>query len=99
MEKSVKNTLYKDYQSLIERHKSEVKKSLADYLHISKVGIDEILSAIQCRCFETGTILVKPGQVSYDCCLILKGCVRQYHLQDGVEKTTFFLTPLIDESQ
>jgi signal-transduction protein with cAMP-binding, CBS, and nucleotidyltransferase domain len=84
--------LFKKHQSLIDRHKGEMKKSLSEYLQISEEGIEEIFSAIHFKCYEEGTVLVQSGEVSNDCCLILKGCVRQYHLQEGDEITTFFFT-------
>ncbi len=84
--------VFKEHQSLIARHKKEMKNSLAEYLQISEEGIEEIFSAIHFKSYKSGTVLVEPGEVFNDCCLILKGCVRQYHLQDGEEKTTFFFT-------
>ncbi len=39
-----------------------------------------------------GTFLLKEGQVASHCYFILKGCVREYHLKDGEEKTTNFHT-------
>lgn len=76
----------------MSRYKKEMKNSLAAYLQISEEGIEEIFSAIHFKSYPKGTFLVEPGEVFNDCCLILKGCVRQYHLQDGEEKTTFFFT-------
>jgi len=84
--------LFKKHESLIARHKKEMKNSLAEYLQISEEGIEEIFNSIHFKCYKGGAVLVEPGEVFNDCCLILKGCVRQYHLQDGEEKTTFFYT-------
>jgi len=92
MENSGQKNICKEHQSLIDRHKREMKKSLAEYLQINDEGIEEIFSAIHFKCYEGGTVLVKPGEVSNDCCLILKGCVRQYHFHDEDEITTFFFT-------
>lgn len=92
METSTQKDLYKKHQSLIDRHKREMKKSLSEYLQINDEGIEEIFSAIHFKCYEGSAVLVEPGEVYNDCCLILKGCVRQYHLHDGEEKTTFFFT-------
>lgn len=41
--------------------------------------------------FKKGTILLKEGQISNTCFFNFKGCVRQYYLVNGEEKTTFFL--------
>ena len=40
--------------------------------------------------FKKGTILLKEGQVSKECYSVLKGCIRQYYIIDGDEKTTAF---------
>lgn len=47
---------------------------------------------IQIKTFKKGTYLVREGQVANKCFFVLKGCVRQYYLRDGEEKTTFFYT-------
>jgi len=41
---------------------------------------------------KKGTLLLKEGDFFSSCFYILKGCVRQYYLVDGEEKTTFFYT-------
>lgn len=44
------------------------------------------------RTFKKGDFLLKEGQVSVDTYFILEGCVREYILMDGEEKTTNFFT-------
>lgn len=39
-----------------------------------------------------GTILLKEGQIQHECYFVLKGLVRQYHIEKGVERTTEFYT-------
>lgn len=39
-----------------------------------------------------GSILLEEGQVSTECYFILEGCVREYYIVDGEEKTTGFFT-------
>ncbi len=41
---------------------------------------------------KKGDILLKEGQVATKCYLVLEGCIREYHLKDGVEKSTNFFT-------
>lgn len=52
-------------------------------------GIEE---AMLIKTFEKGTILLKEGQKSIDTYFVLGGCIREYILTDGVEKTTNFFT-------
>ncbi len=42
--------------------------------------------------FEKGTVLLREGQISPQCYLVLEGCIREYSLKDGEEKTTAFYT-------
>lgn len=42
--------------------------------------------------FKKGTILLAEGEISKSCYFVLRGCVREYYLKDGEEKTTAFYT-------
>ncbi len=44
------------------------------------------------RSYEKGTVLLEQGQIAQECYFVLEGCVRQYHIEEGTEKTTFFYT-------
>lgn len=48
--------------------------------------------AMSPKTFKKGTILLKEGQISIDTYFVLEGCIRQYILADGNEKTTDFFT-------
>lgn len=47
---------------------------------------------IPVREYKKGDILVSEGDVPPECYFVLQGCVRQYYLIDGDEKTTAFFT-------
>lgn len=51
-----------------------------------------IAGAIPVEWLKKGTILLKEGEISRTCYFVLKGCVRQYHMVDGEERTTAFFT-------
>ena len=42
--------------------------------------------------YPKGTVLLKEGQVSMEAYFVLEGCVRQYYIVDGDEKTNNFFT-------
>lgn len=44
------------------------------------------------RTFKKGTVLLKEGQIAKECYFVLKGCVRQYYVVEGEEKTANFFT-------
>jgi CRP-like cAMP-binding protein len=51
-----------------------------------------IADQIVVRSFKKGDVLVHEGEVVTQCYFVLKGCLRQFRLLDGIEKTTEFYT-------
>ncbi|MGY5355568.1 Crp/Fnr family transcriptional regulator [Wenyingzhuangia sp. IMCC45467] len=41
---------------------------------------------------KKGEILLREGEVSGECYAVVKGCIREYIIKDGVEKTISFFT-------
>lgn len=54
--------------------------------------ITELAGQITVHQIKKDTILVHQGKVCRLCYFVLKGCLRQYTLEDGVEKTIAFYT-------
>lgn len=70
----------------------EIVKFIAGYISLSKEEMECIEALELIRKYRKGSILLKPGEVSDSCFLVLKGCVKSYFEQDGEEKITgFFL--------
>lgn len=73
-----------------------MRTELLDF--VSKFGLltpaeaAEIARHIPVRAVKKGTYLLREGEVAQACYFVLKGCVRQYRLLDGIEKTTAFFT-------
>ncbi len=59
---------------------------------LSTEEADVISKSMIVREFKRGTVLLKEGQLSVDTYFILEGCIREYILIDGEEKTTNFFT-------
>lgn len=53
---------------------------------------EAIAATMDIQFFKKGTILLKEGQISTEAYFVLEGCVRQYYLVDGEEKTNNFFT-------
>mgnify|MGYP000147077011 CR=1 FL=1 len=51
-----------------------------------------ILDSTKIRSYKKGDVVLREGQVSKECYFILQGCVREYYLVDGEEKSTAFYT-------
>ncbi|MCU0326505.1 MAG: cyclic nucleotide-binding domain-containing protein [Spirosomaceae bacterium] len=72
--------------------KTEILAYFSENWSGSKDELAEVIDALNIKTIKKGTILVQEGAVSTLCYYILKGCVRQYILEDGIEKTTAFYT-------
>jgi CRP-like cAMP-binding protein len=57
---------------------------------LTEVEAQTILDGMVVRTFPKGTVLLEAGQVSREIYFILQGCVRQYYMVDGEEKTSNF---------
>ena len=67
---------------------------ISKYISLTEDEKNAILSMDIFRSTKKGTILLKEGQKSQDCYLVLKGCLRKYYIIDGEEKTTAFFTEM-----
>jgi CRP-like cAMP-binding protein len=70
----------------------EIIKFISQFVRLSETEAEALLDTLDIRVFKKGDFLLKEGQVKDLCCFVLKGCVRQYYLVDGEEKTTNFYT-------
>lgn len=59
---------------------------------LSKEESEGIAESMRTKTFKRGEYLLKEGQISASTYFILEGCVREYILTDGEEKTTNFFT-------
>lgn len=72
--------------------KKEIKKCFADVGALSKEEIDDAMQLISIESFDRDALIVQEGEVSAKSYSVVSGCIRQYYLVDGEEKTTFFYT-------
>ncbi len=59
---------------------------------LSKEEIEGIVATMTIREYKKGTVLLKEGQISTEAYFVLDGCVRQFYVVDGEEKTSNFFT-------
>lgn len=69
---------------------SKLTDYFSRFASLSKEETSAIQESCNIRTFPKGTILLKEGQVSTECYFVLKGCVRQYYVVNGEEKTSGF---------
>ncbi len=72
------------------KHENELVTYISKYITLNEEETQAVIDEIPIRTFKKGTILLKAGEFSTACYFNLKGLVRQYHIIDGEEKTTFF---------
>lgn len=70
----------------------EITQYISQFMPLSEAEAEAVAKTIKVKSFRKGTILLKEGQVAKLCYFVLKGCIRQYYLVDGEEKTTNFFT-------
>jgi len=59
---------------------------------LSSEEVSAIAETMNLQQYKKGTVLIREGQISTDTYFVLEGCVRQYFLVDGEEKTNNFFT-------
>lgn len=65
------------------------------FSRIMPLSEEEIIAIAETMCiqeYKKGTVLLKEGELSTETYFVLEGCVRQYYLVDGEEKTNNFFT-------
>jgi CRP-like cAMP-binding protein len=79
-----------------KRRFSAAEQVLIDYVSqiapLSDAEINTIFELIKVKSYKKGKILLKEGQCQNTCYFVLQGCIRQYYLMDGEERTTHFFT-------
>ncbi len=72
--------------------KKELHEFIAQFNRFDEQEIKAIVDNTQVESFKKGSVILEEGQVCSKCYFVLKGCLRQYQLVDGEEKTTGFFT-------
>ena len=72
--------------------KAQLHNFLSSLNTFSRKEVDAIVDKTTLGHFKKGSVLLREGEICRQCFFVLSGCVRQYHLLDGLEKTTAFFT-------
>jgi CRP-like cAMP-binding protein len=65
-------------------------KYFSKIMPLSPAEIEAIVATLTIKYFKKGSVLLREGQISAEAYFVLEGCVRQYYLVDGEEKTSNF---------
>jgi CRP-like cAMP-binding protein len=74
------------------KYRTHLHSFLSQFDSLTADEITAIASQLKVQSFPKGTLLTQAGHVSKDCYFILAGCLRQYQIHEGVEKTIEFFT-------
>ncbi|WP_052599825.1 Crp/Fnr family transcriptional regulator [Aureispira sp. CCB-QB1] len=72
--------------------KEKIIEYMAQFEFFTTTEMEEIAAQLHIEAFPKGTLLLKEGEIADKCFFVLEGCIRQYYLVDGEEKTTAFYT-------
>ena len=72
--------------------KDKVRSIVSSIEILTKEEIETIVEITIVDSFKKGTILLKEGQIPTKCFMVLEGCLREYQIIDGDEKSTAFYT-------
>ncbi len=75
----------------IEDFAQEMLNYVSQFMTLTREESAALVDNLNIQFFTKGSHLLSEGQV-LGCYFVLKGCVRQYYLVDGEEKTTNFFT-------
>lgn len=71
---------------------NELIKYISKFISLDEEEAKVLAEHNPVRTFKKGSYLLREGEITDKCWFVLKGCVRQFHIIDGSEKTTFFYT-------
>lgn len=72
--------------------KDEFRAFISNFPFLNADETDIIVENTVLTEFKKGKILLKEGNISKECYAVIRGCVREYYIKDGLEKTTAFFT-------
>jgi len=80
------------YLSIIAFMKEEFRSFVSSFPFLQPDEVNVIVENTRLKEFKKGTTLLEEGQVSSSCYAVIIGCVREYYIKDGIDKTTAFFT-------
>lgn len=70
----------------------DLRAFITSFGFLTPEEVNTVVENTVVKTFKKGTVLLHEGEVSKECFAVIKGCVREYYLKDGLEKTTAFFT-------
>ncbi|GAA5224780.1 Crp/Fnr family transcriptional regulator [Membranihabitans marinus] len=71
---------------------NEILDYLSEFITLNEEERNALLQCISIKTFPKGSILIREGDLATHSYFVIEGCIRQYYIEDGIEKTTHFYT-------
>jgi len=71
---------------------NELVNYVSKFISLTEDEATFLIESVPVRTYKKGAFLLNEGDIADKCWFVLKGCVREFQIADGVEKTTFFYT-------
>ena len=71
---------------------NEFRAFISNFSYLNSEEIEIIVSNTVLKEFKKGNVLLQEGAISTECYAVIRGCVREFYIKDGLEKTTAFFT-------
>ncbi|MDO6800876.1 Crp/Fnr family transcriptional regulator [Wenyingzhuangia sp. 1_MG-2023] len=72
--------------------KEALRQFIDSFQFLTPEEVDIIVDNTVLKFTKKGEYLLKEGEVSKECFAVIKGCIREFVIKDGVEKTVSFFT-------
>ena len=72
--------------------KNELREFISGFPGLLPDEVETIVENTVVKEFKKGTVLLEEGKVAKECYAVIRGCVREFYIKEGVEKTTSFFT-------
>ncbi len=72
--------------------KEELRSFLESFQFLQPDELETVIENTVVRVYKKGDFLLKEGEVCKECYAVISGCIREYRLKDGEEKTISFFT-------
>ena len=69
-----------------------LRQFISGFPFLKEDEVETIVRHTNLKEFKKGHLLLKEGTISMECYAVVKGCVREYYIKEGEEKTTAFYT-------
>jgi len=72
--------------------KDKIRNLVRNFSPLTPEEVELIVEKTIVKEFKKGDILLRQGQIPTKCYMVVEGCVREYLIKDGEEKSTAFYT-------